>query len=165
MSHFLPPPKEILAMRIPATVLSALAATLALAAVQPASAQFAQAEDAIKYRQSAFTVMSNQMGRLAAMARGNAPYDAASAQASARAVEMLSHLPWDAFPAGSSGGAAKIKGDPWKEAEQFGKLQAALKSQTAKLAASAGTLEGLRAQVGPTSQACRDCHEKYRQVC
>jgi hypothetical protein len=33
MSHFLPPPKEILAMRIPATVLSALAATLALAAV------------------------------------------------------------------------------------------------------------------------------------
>ena len=151
-------------MRLPATCLSALAATLLLAAAQPAAAQFAQAEDAIKYRQSAFTVMSNQMGRLAAMARGNAPYDAASAQASARAIEMLSHLPWDAFPAGSSGGAAKIKGDPWKDADDFARLQQALKAQTAKLASTAGSLDSLRAQVGPTSQACRDCHEKFRQV-
>lgn len=140
------------------SVFSAL--VLALAVVEPAAAQFAQADDAIKYRQAAFTVMSQQMGRLAAMARGTAPYDATAAQSAARAVETLSHLPWDAFPAGSNGGAARIKGDPWKEAEQFGKLQSALKAQTAKLVASAGSLESLRAQVGPTSQACRDCHEK-----
>ena len=41
-------------------------------------AQFAKAEDAIKYRQSALTVMSNHMGRLAAMAKGERPFDAAS---------------------------------------------------------------------------------------
>ena len=135
-----------------------------LLASGPAQAQFARADDAIKYRQAAFTLMSHQMGRLAAMAQGKAPFDAQSAQASARAVDVIAHLPWDAFPAGSNTGAAKVKGDPWKDAEDFAKLQAALKAQTAKLASSAGSLETLRTQVGATSQACRDCHEKYRQV-
>jgi cytochrome c556 len=146
------------------SLLALLAAGASLFAAAPASAQFARAEDAIKYRQSAFFVMSNQMGRLAAMAQGKVPFDAASAQASARAVDMLAHLPWDAFPAGSNSGAARVKGDPWKDAEEFNRLQQALKAQTAKLATSASSLDSLRAQVGPTSQACRDCHEKFRQV-
>jgi cytochrome c556 len=144
--------------------LATLAAGAAFVWVTPASAQFARAEDAIKYRQSAFFVMSTQMGRLAAMAQGKVPFDAATAQASARVIDTLAHLPWDAFPPGSNGGAARIKGDPWKEAEDFTRLQQALKSQSAKLVSSAGSLDSLRAQVGATSQSCRDCHEKFRQV-
>ena len=70
----------------------------------------------------------------------------------------------DSFGKTKLTGAAKVKGDPWKEAEQFARLQEALKAQTAKLAAATGSVESLRAQVGATSQACRDCHEKYRQV-
>ena len=129
-----------------------------------ASAQFAKVDDAIKYRQSAFTLMTTHMGRLGAMARGDVPFDTAAAQASARVVEVVSHLPWDAFPAGSNTGAAKIKGDPWKDAATFSKLQADLKAQTAKLPAAVATLDGLKAQVGATSRVCRECHENFRQV-
>lgn len=129
-----------------------------------ASAQFAKPDDAIKYRQSAFTVLTTHMGRLGAMARGDVPFDAAAAQASARVVEVVSHLPWDAFPPGSNTGAAKIKGDPWKDAATFTKLQGDLKAQTAKLPAAVATLDGLKAQVGATSRVCRECHESFRQV-
>ena len=140
-----------------------LAATGYLTAL-PASAQFAKAEDAIKYRQSAFTLLTTHMGRLGAMARGDVPFDAAAAQASARVVEVVSHLPWDAFPPGSNTGAAKVKGDPWKDAANFSKLQAELKAQTAKLPDAVATLDGLKGQVGATSRACRNCHEQYREV-
>ena len=129
-----------------------------------AAAQFAKPDDAIKYRQSAFTVLTTHMGRLGAMARGDVPFDAAAAQASARVVEMVSHLQWDAFPPGSNTGAAKIKGDPWKDAAAFTKLQGDLKAQTAKLPAAVATLDGLKAQVGATSRVCRECHESFRQV-
>jgi cytochrome c556 len=129
-----------------------------------ATAQFAKPDDAIKYRQSAFTVLTTHMGRLGAMARGDVPFDAAAAQASARVVDVVSHLPWDAFPPGSNTGAAKIKGDPWKDAAAFTKLQGDLKAQTAKLPAAVATLDGLKAQVGATSRVCRECHESFRQV-
>lgn len=147
-------------------ILSGAAALTAvcLAWAPPVAAQFAKADDAIKYRQSAFTVMNVHMGRLGAMARGDVPFDAAAAQASAKVVELVSHLPWDAFPAGSNTGAAKIKGDPWKDPAGFAKLQEDLKAQTAKLPAAVATLDGLKGQVGATGRACRACHEQYREV-
>ena len=72
-----------------------------------ASAQFAKADDAIKYRQSAFTLMTTHMGRLGAMARGDVPFDAATAQASAQVIAVVSALPWDAFPPGSNTGVKR----------------------------------------------------------
>ena len=42
----------------------------------PASAQFAKAEDAIKYRQSAFFVMGQHFSRIGAMANGRRRSDA-----------------------------------------------------------------------------------------
>ena len=45
----------------------------------PAQAQFAKAEDAIKYRQSALFVMGQHFARLAGMAQGKIPYDAKAA--------------------------------------------------------------------------------------
>lgn len=144
--------------------LPCLLAAGAVFVAAPAAAQFAKPEDAIKYRQSSFTLMSNHMGRLAAMARGAQPFDAAAAQQSARVVELVSHLPWDAFPAGSNGGAAKLKGDLWKDAATFTKLQDDLKAQVAKLPAAAASLESLRAQLGPTSGACKACHDQFRDI-
>ena len=47
----------------------ALAAVIATVAL-PASAQFAKPEDAIKYRQSALSVLGTHFGRLGAMANG-----------------------------------------------------------------------------------------------
>lgn len=146
------------------TLIAALTTVAGLMAAAPSAAQFAKAEDAIKYRQSAFTLMTVHMGRLGAMARGDVPFDAAAARASANVVAVVSALPWDAFPPGSNTGAAKVKGDPWKDAANFSKLQADLKTQTAKLPDAVATLDGLKGQVGATSRACRNCHEQYREV-
>ena len=76
----------------------AVASVLTAMAV-PASAQFAKAEDAIKYRQSALFVMGQHFGRLAAMAQGKIPHDPKAAADSAAVVENMSRLPWAAFRA------------------------------------------------------------------
>lgn len=76
----------------PVALAAAFAAAFTVAV--PASAQFARTEDAIKYRQSVFAIQSNHMGRLSAMVRGERPFDAAAALASARMVETMSRLPW-----------------------------------------------------------------------
>ncbi|HVQ03812.1 MAG TPA: cytochrome c, partial [Burkholderiaceae bacterium] len=51
-----------------------------------AHAQFQKPEDAIKYRQSVFTVMANHLGRVGAMAQGRAPFDAKAAADNAAIV-------------------------------------------------------------------------------
>ena len=58
-----------------------LALTCGLCVALPAAAQFQKPEDAIKYRQSALTVMGNHFGRIAAMAQGRIPFDAKAAAA------------------------------------------------------------------------------------
>ena len=76
----------------------------------PAQAQFAKAEDAIKYRQSALFVMGQHFTRLAAMAQGKIPFDAKAAADNAALVETMSKLPWAAFGEGTDqGGNTKAK--------------------------------------------------------
>ena len=143
---------------------AALAAAAGSLVSTPAAAQFAKAEDAVDYRQSAFTVMANHMGRLSAMAKGEKPFDAASAKASAQLIETMSKLPWEAFTPGSDGGFANVKGDPWKNAEDFKSRQEKLMAETAKLPDAVSSLDGLRKQLGPTGSACKACHDKYRVI-
>ena len=57
----------------------------ALTTAIPAVAQFAKAEDAVKYRKSALFVMAQNFGRVAAMANGKMAFDAKVAADSAAA--------------------------------------------------------------------------------
>lgn len=136
-------------------------AVLLLAA--PAQAQFAKVQDAVDYRQSVFTIMANHMGRLSAMARGQVPFDAAKAQESARLIDQLGKMPWEAFPAGSNTNTSKLKGDPWKEAAQFRQHQDKLMAETAKLVPAAVSVDSLRAQLGAVSASCKACHDNFHQ--
>jgi cytochrome c556 len=139
-----------------------VSATLLIAAT--AHAQFAKPEDAIKYRQSAFTVAGTHFARLAAMARGTVPYDAAKAQESAKIVDTVMQLPWEAFVPTSGGAPAKMKGDPLANMGDVKQLSEKLLAETAKLPGAAGNLESLKTQVGATGAACKSCHDKYRQT-
>lgn len=130
----------------------------------PAWAQFQKPEDAIKYRQSALTVMGNHMGRLAAMARGNAPYDAAAAQNSARIVDTMAKLPWEAFVPGSDKGTTGAKPELFQNLAEVRTLSERLNQETGKLVSAAGSLDTLRTQVGATGAACKACHDKYRNM-
>ena len=141
--------------------LAACAATLSV----PAAAQFAKAEDAIKYRQSALFVMGQHFGRLGAMAQGKIPFDAKAAQENADVVAAMAKLPWAGFGPGSEKGApSKAKDDIWLEPEKFKEHADKLVAESAKLAAATktGTLEGMKAAFGATANSCKSCHDAYR---
>lgn len=151
-------------MKIAMTVLLALSG---LAAAIPASAQFAKAEDAIKYRQSALYVMGTHFARLGAMANGKAPYDAAAAAADADVVALISHLPWHGFGAGTDKGReTAARPEIWQEQAKFKerseKMQATV-AQTLVPAAKSGSLDQLKAAFGPTAQSCKACHDDFRR--
>jgi cytochrome c556 len=107
----------------------ALAATATLAAL-PAAAQFQKPEDAIKYRQSAFTVMANHFSRIGAMAQGRVPFDAATAASNAEIVAMMSRLPFAGFVDGSQGG--KAKAEIWSDRDKFNAAAAKMQEEAGK---------------------------------
>jgi cytochrome c556 len=144
-------------------LLTAAAAVLGLATALPAAAQFQKPEDAVKYRKAGFTVMAAHFGRLGAMAQGRVPFDAAAAQANAEIVAQMSKLPFAGFVDGTSGtekGAPKA--NVWSDRAKFDAAAKKMQDEAVKLVASAKTLDGLKAQFGPTAGTCKACHDDFR---
>lgn len=142
---------------------AAVAATLTLST--PASAQFAKAEDAIKYRQSAFFVLGQHFGRIAAMTNGRIPFDAKAAQENADIVAEMAKLPWAGFGEGTDKGApTKALPALWTEQAKFKEYAGKLEAESVKLAAAAktGNLDNLKAAFGATAGTCKACHDAYR---
>ena len=142
------------------SLLTLAAATAVFSA--PAAAQFAKSEDAVKYRQGALFLQSQHFGRLAAMANGRTPYDAATAAANAQVLALLAKLPWAAFAPGTEGG--KAKPEIWTEGPKFKEFSERLVTDTDKLAAAAkaGNLDALKAAVASVGETCKSCHGAFR---
>jgi cytochrome c556 len=146
-------------------------ATLALAAAAfvlagPASAQsFQKPEDAIRYRQGAFRVLSAHFGALGAMANGRAPYDAQAASHHADVIALVSHLPYTAFGPGTDKGDTRAKPEVWTEQAKFKESADKMQDAVAKLAAAAktGSVENLKTAFGPAGQTCKACHDNFRK--
>jgi cytochrome c556 len=146
-------------------LLSALALATMVLSATPAMAQFAKAEDAVKYRQSAFFVMGQNFGRLAGMAQGRIPFDAKVAADSAAIAEYMSKLPWAGFTPGSdSAGGTKAKAEIWTDAAKFKELGDKMQVEMGKLNAVAktGSLDNIKAAVGAVGGTCKACHDDYR---
>ena len=145
------------------TFLSALALS-AIALSQPAAAQFAKPEDAIKYRKSALTVTAAHFGRLGAMASGKAPFDAKVASENADIVASMSKLPWAAFGEGTDVGETKAKPEIWKQSAKFKEDSDKFQAEAAKLAAAAktGKEDVFKAAFTATAGTCKTCHDDFR---
>jgi cytochrome c556 len=143
--------------------IKALVPALALSLATPAMAQFAKPEDAIKYRQSAFALMGAHMGRLAAVVKGEVPYNKDDVARNAAIISTLSSLPWQAFGPGTEGG----KAEPaiWKENAKFKSAADKMQAAVAELnsAAQSGNPENLKKALGATSQTCKACHDDFRK--
>lgn len=140
-------------------------ATLATLASLPAAAQFQKPEDAIKYRQSAFTVMANHLGRVGAMAQGRVPFDAKAAADNAAIVVTMSKLPWVAFGEGTDKGLPnRAKPEIWKDSAKVKDLAGKMMAEAEKLeaAAKSGSLDAIKAAMGPLGGSCKACHDDYR---
>lgn len=131
----------------------------------PAAAQFQKPEDAIKYRQGAFTVMASHLGRVGAMAQGRVPFDAKVAAENADIVATLSKLPFTAFGEGTDKGLPN-RATPaiWKEQAKWKAAADKMVAEVAKLdaAAKAGNLDQIKAAMGGVGQSCKACHDDFR---
>jgi cytochrome c556 len=146
-------------------ILAAALTTASLLAAGTASAQFAKPEDAIKYRQSAFTVMAAHFGRIGAMVNNRVPFDAKMAADNAAIVATMSTLPWAAFGPGTDAGApTRAKPEIWREQDKVKAAADKMVAEVAKLdaAAKTGNLDQIRAAFGAVGQSCKACHDAYR---
>lgn len=143
--------------------LTLAAAAFVLAA--PAQAQFAKPEDAIKYRKAVMTLQGSHFGRIAAMAGGRVPYDAATAVENATVLEMVTRLPLAGFTPGSDKGDTKAKPEIWTDTAKFKAHGDKLNADAVKLLAAAkvGNLDALKAAVGPVGGNCKGCHDDFRK--
>jgi cytochrome c556 len=143
----------------------ALCSLLVCLTPMAAQAQFAKPEDAIKYRQSAFSVMGTHFGRIGAVVRGDVPFNAAAVTANAEIVAAMSKLPYTAFgPGTETGGNTKAKAEIWKEKDKFDKGAADMQDAVGKLvvAARGGNLDDVKKAFGAAGQTCKACHDEYR---
>jgi len=140
----------------------AAAATL-VAMATSASAQFAKPDDAIKYRQSALSVMGTHFGRIGAMVNGRIPFDAKVAADNADIVTEMAKLPWAAFGAGTEKGAIPSRAKPelFAQPVKFKEYSDKLIVETGKLSAAAKT-DALKTAFGATAGACKACHDDFQ---
>ena len=142
-------------------VLAAVTSTVALSA----HAQFAKPEDAIKYRKSVMTLQGAHFGRIAAMANGRVPFDAAAVTENATILEMITRLPLAGFVAGSDKGETRAKPEIWSDTAKFKMVGEKLHDDAIKLLAAAktGNIDSIKAAVGPVGGNCKACHDDFRK--
>src|SRR5258708_28701051 len=129
------------------------------------TAAFAQKpEDAIKFRRGVMAVIGWNFGPMAAMAKGDRPYDAAAFARHAEIVASVSKLPLEGFISGSESGETKAKPEIWLDLDDFKAKLEKMQGEAAKLAevAKSGDFNAAKAQLGETGKACKACHDKFR---
>jgi cytochrome c556 len=129
-----------------------------------AQAQFARAEDAVKYRQGTLFAMSQHFARIGAMVNGRVPYDARAAVENAEIVAVLAKLPAAGFGPATEHLSRGTKPEIWSEQARFKEQNDRLVNETVKLVAAAKTnnLDQLKAAYTATAATCKSCHDAYR---
>ncbi len=150
--------------------LTALAAAALVAGSFATVAQAADFSKQITARQALMQVYAFNLGQLAAMVKGQAPYDATAASNAAgnlmAAAKMKNGAMW---PKGSDAGQADLAGktrakpDIWAAGSKIGEASMALAMAAEKLAGEAGNgLDALKANFGAVGGACGGCHKPFR---
>jgi cytochrome c556 len=141
---------------------AAVAAAMALGvgSVAPSGAPV----DAIKARQEAMEATGASMKVLGAIAKKQAPFDAATVQKQAGVIADQMKTAATAFPRGSEKGDVETWAKPeiWSDFAAFEKtLKAA--QDSADAARTAPDLAALGPALGQLGGNCKACHDKYRR--
>jgi len=123
----------------------------------------AQSGDPITQRQNLMKNNQEQMRALTGMARGQAPFNAATAQAAFQRLEQNAQQIPALLPAGSHQGKTAALPAIWERKADFD-AHAAKLQQDARAAQSAITDQAsLQAALQRVGQNCGGCHETYRR--
>ena len=141
-------------------------AILVIAGIASASA-FAQMkpEEAIKLRQAGMKLMNYNFGSIGAMVNDKKPYNKDESIRNGSRIEVLSSQPFEFFIAGTDKGETKARPEIWKDNDKFRGLAEKFQVEAARLAqvARTGDMAALKTQFGATGQACKACHDDYRE--
>ena len=135
-----------------------IASTVVIAQTKP--------EDAIKLRQSAMKLIGYNFGSIGAMVNDKKPYNKDEAIRNANRIDALSNHPFEFFGPGTDKGADhKALAAVWKDTAKFTSVAEKMQTEAAKLAqvAKTGDVAALKSQFGATAQACKACHDDYKE--
>lgn len=125
----------------------------------------AKPEDGIKYRRGVMAAQGWNNGIMAAMVKGERPYDKAEFAQRAANLAALSKMALEGFTVeGSDKGDTKAKPEAFAEMDKFKSGVEKLNTETAKLAqvAASGDLNAIKPQFGEVAKVCKGCHDNYR---
>jgi cytochrome c556 len=146
-----------------------LLALLAVAVAGTVSAQV-KPENAIKFRQSGYTFMGWNMGKLKGMLVDNPEsFNKDQAVAAANTIAAIANSGMGALyvPGSDKGkGWEKTRAKPelFTDKEGVGKVAVAFNKEANELpkVAATGDAAALKVQFGKVGEACKGCHEKFR---
>ncbi|MCG9729975.1 cytochrome c [Shewanella sp. Isolate13] len=144
--------------------ISALLATVTLATSAQAN-NFKEAEDAVHYRQSAFSLIAYNFGDMGAMLKGKKDFNAEVFAMRADNVAALSKLPLEGFIPGSDKGDTEALAKIWSDKADFDAKMKTFQENAAILAtiASSGNKKDLKKAFGNTGKSCKGCHDMYKK--
>jgi cytochrome c556 len=149
-------------MKLQKLILATTATVLAIG-TGAAYAQFQNAEKAVDYRESVFTVMGTHFGRIGAVVKGEAPFNKDEVAKNAAIVAMMSTLPWQAFGPGTEGG--KAKPEVWSDNAKFKAASEKMQLAVADLnkVAQSGDQENIKKAFGSAGATCKGCHDDFKK--
>ncbi|MEM8497729.1 MAG: cytochrome c [Pseudomonadota bacterium] len=144
-------------------ICAASVATLLLAPV--AISHFDDKEMAQSYRQSWFAIVASNFGPMAAMMKGDMPYDESRMKEHASDLSALASMNiMRGFAEGTDQGTTRAKPEVWENKEDFSKKMDDLVTAIAALdaAAQTGEKKEIAPAFGATGKACKACHDDYK---
>jgi len=149
-------------MKLQKLILATTATVLAIG-TGAVFAQFQNAEKAVDYRESVFTVMGTHFGRIGAVVKGETPFNKDEVAKNAAIVAMMSTLPWQAFGPGTEGG--KAKPEVWSDNAKFKAASEKMQLAVADLnkVAQSGDQENIKKAFGAAGATCKGCHDDFKK--
>ncbi|RVT84472.1 cytochrome c [Rhodobacteraceae bacterium CCMM004] len=148
--------------------LSAVTVGLCIAVAAGGYADSHSATDpAVKARHGHMQLYAFNLGVLGAMAKGEMEFDADRATAAAANLHAVARLDETGYwPEGTSSDAmegSRALPAIWEKMDDFEAKQQGLIEAAATMEGAAGSLDGIRANIGAVGGACGACHKPYRQ--
>lgn len=121
-------------------------------------------DDAIQYRQAAFSMVKYNFGPMGDMVKGKIPFDKAVFVRNAENVAALAKMPGAAFIEGTDLGDTEAKSEIWEKRADFDAKMKKFEESAAKLAvvAKSGDEKAIKAQFGETAKTCKSCHDDFK---
>ncbi|MDO5070802.1 MAG: cytochrome c [Neisseria zoodegmatis] len=130
----------------------------------PAAATSPSAKASVEQREQLMEGFKKQMGAMAKMVKGEAPFDAAAFQKAADELDANAGKPWEHYTPESAKEESEAKPEIWSKPDEFKKEINKFTTAAAalKTAAASGKLDDVKKPFGEVGQSCKSCHDSFR---